>query len=69
LHRMRRSCSRYQRFRLMTEFRSLLSTLFNDLMASFGFCPMRGQTDLGWSLSDLCCSRLNFRWLPEPKHR
>src|SRR5712672_3293023 len=43
LHRMRRSCSRYQRFLLMTESRSLLSTLFIDPMASLGFSPMRGS--------------------------
>jgi hypothetical protein len=33
--------SAYQRFRFMTEFRSLLSTLSIDPLASLGFCPMR----------------------------
>ena len=34
---------RYQRFRFMTESRSLLSTLSIDPLASLGFCPMRGS--------------------------
>src|SRR5258706_11026311 len=35
--------SDFQRFRLMTELRSLLSTLSIDPMASLGFCPIWGS--------------------------
>src|SRR5258705_9154909 len=35
--------SAYQRFRFMTEPRSLLPTLSIDPLASLGFCPMRGS--------------------------
>jgi len=41
--RNERAASAYQRFRFMTELRSLLSTWFIDPLASLGFCPMRGS--------------------------